>query len=563
MKKLIITLLCLAIVAGGIYFGTKEYKKKQFEKLSVDVVPVSTMLQPNWNDYNNKTYGYVSAGNAQTINQNETYLVKKVLVKQGDKVEVGTPLVEYDLTLIDLEVSQRKNDVDIAQDDIKIAERELKRLQGLKPSEDEPKPQEPTEPETPDPEPEPEIPEEPEVPDVETVLEIKADTTPTEGKGTKEEPFIFNCSSKTVVKKEYLTTLMNKKQFAKFVIYSDDNTPLFAWIVDGSALLEENLVDVKISSLAKFNDDNTVEFTFSDKFFGEIALVPNTDNNDSFDDTGDDNYADDFTDDFGDDIFDDFDDNNNADDTNISDDYMYSRAELAKMISEQQSEIKSLEIAKKAADIEYKKILQTKKDGVVYSTIKGTVKSVQDIKDLNPDEPFMIVQGGGGLTINSEINESQLREYEVGSEISIEALDTGEVFTATISEIKTDSVKSTSNDGWGGSNPNNSSYELKADISEDSNLKIYSGVMISFGEAKTDNSKYLPLTLIREDDGKNYVMITDEDKKLKKQYIKTGKILYGYMIEIQGGLKSDDYICFPYGKNVKEGVKTKEVDYLE
>lgn len=33
----------------------------------------------------------------------------------------------------------------------------------------------------------------------------------------------------------------------------------------------------------------------------------------------------------------------------------------------------------------------------------------------------------------------------------------------------------------------------------------------------------------------------------------------GYSVIVKGGITSDDLIAFPYGKDVKEGAKTKEV----
>ena len=58
--------------------------------------------------------------------------------------------------------------------------------------------------------------------------------------------------------------------------------------------------------------------------------------------------------------------------------------------------------------------------------------------------------------------------------------------------------------------------------------------------------------------GNYYIMKADDNNKLVKQYIATGKIMYGYSIEVKGGLSMKDRICFPYGKEVKEGVRTKD-----
>ena len=58
--------------------------------------------------------------------------------------------------------------------------------------------------------------------------------------------------------------------------------------------------------------------------------------------------------------------------------------------------------------------------------------------------------------------------------------------------------------------------------------------------------------------GQYYCMIVDENGRLKKQYVVTGKTLYGSAIEIKSGLTEDDYIAFPYGKDVVEGATVIE-----
>ena len=45
-----------------------------------------------------------------------------------------------------------------------------------------------------------------------------------------------------------------------------------------------------------------------------------------------------------------------------------------------------------------------------------------------------------------------------------------------------------------------------------------------------------------------------------KQYVKTGRIIYGDTIEIKAGLSEDDRIAFPYGKTAKEGVRAVDSD---
>lgn len=68
---------------------------------------------------------------------------------------------------------------------------------------------------------------------------------------------------------------------------------------------------------------------------------------------------------------------------------------------------------------------------------------------------------------------------------------------------------------------------------------------------------------VRTENGKSYVMIEGKNKRLKKQYVETGKTIYGQAVEITSGLDGSEYIAFPYGKGVKEGVKVKETDEIE
>ena len=50
----------------------------------------------------------------------------------------------------------------------------------------------------------------------------------------------------------------------------------------------------------------------------------------------------------------------------------------------------------------------------------------------------------------------------------------------------------------------------------------------------------------------------EENGRLVKQPVKTGKIFYG-MVEIKSGITEEDFIAFPYGKKVKEGASVKEI----
>ena len=52
-------------------------------------------------------------------------LVDEVLVKEGDTVKKGDPLMKYDMTALELDAAQKENAVSMAEVNIKTAKKEL------------------------------------------------------------------------------------------------------------------------------------------------------------------------------------------------------------------------------------------------------------------------------------------------------------------------------------------------------------------------------------------------------------------------------------------------------
>ena len=62
---------------------------------------------------------------------------------------------------------------------------------------------------------------------------------------------------------------------------------------------------------------------------------------------------------------------------------------------------------------------------------------------------------------------------------------------------------------------------------------------------------------VRTENGKKYVYVQDENNKLHKQEVViSAQSQESYTIA--DGLSVDDYIAFPYGKNIREGANTIE-----
>ena len=119
-----------------------------------------------------------------------------------------------------------------------------------------------------------------------------------------------------------------------------------------------------------------------------------------------------------------------------------------------------------------------------------------------------------------------------------------------------------SSNGGDISNPNSSYYPIVAFIKDADGLSPGGSVEVSYSSKSmgtaNKNAVYLQKAYIRTEDKKSYVYLRDKKtKRLKKQYITVGKTMNGQYIEIVSGVTEDDNIAFPYGKNLREGVKTK------
>ena len=49
--------------------------------------------------------------------------------------------------------------------------------------------------------------------------------------------------------------------------------------------------------------------------------------------------------------------------------------------------------------------------------------------------------------------------------------------------------------------------------------------------------------------------MADANGRLEKRMVGTGRSLWGSYTEITGGLTTEEYIAFPYGRNLREGGK--------
>ena len=183
----------------------------------------------------------------------------------------------------------------------------------------------------------------------------------------------------------------------------------------------------------------------------------------------------------------------------------------------------------------------------------GIVKTVGDPEEFQENgAAFLVVAGDDGLYVSGTISELLLGDISVGTVVTANAWESGMTFDATITEISDYPV---SGNAMGEGNPNVSYYSYTAYIEDSSALRNgeYVDLSIATGESEA-GGLFIEQAYVREENGKSYCMIADENNRLKKQYVVAGRTVYGTAVEIKSGLSEDDRIAFPYGKNAVEGV---------
>lgn len=240
-------------------------------------------------------------------------------------------------------------------------------------------------------------------------------------------------------------------------------------------------------------------------------------------------------------------------------DESYSKAELAKLISEKKTQISDTEVAIKMSQLEIKRMQLEISDGVIYAELDGIVKASRDPKEAAVSgEAVVEVSGGGGYYVTGSVSELDLGSVQVGQTVEISSWMNGTSCQGEIVEIS--NYPTDNADYYGDGNSNVSYYSFKVFVDEDAQLNAGDYVDIAYTRlAEGDsNSLYLENMFIRTENGKSYVYVRGENGKLEKRYIQTGKDVWGSYTQIRGGLSAEDFIAFPYGRDVIEGAPTQE-----
>lgn len=555
LKKGIIAAACVVGVCGAVWGGLTIARNAQRGDVNVYAVNECAMTD-YWGDTSN-TSGMVTTDKLQKIYISQSQTVKKVWVKEGDSVKKGTVLVSYDSTLTQATVERAKIDYDRQTENLEVMKNELELLKKAKNKETLQK----------------------ECDDLEAKLKnlkaaydkdekhpYNADAPVTEGKITQAEPTTITVKGAD-----------GKEQTATVYYYS--------WLspstIDEAKLGEilSNLgvtpagdvltaVDTYVVLVQRHGDKvgGYVESTW-----GMVIMDRYTAGNNKVDPPTLASKSVSFR--LLNNLPDFVDTERKYDSKEIQDterklaiaqellDTSMTQLDLNKAILEKAQAVKEQEVNLKVAKLKLDKKLAELGDGNVYAEFDGTVKAVRDPDEAyNNSEAVVELSGGGGYYVTGTLSEMDLGSVQVGDSVSISSWMTGAACEGTIVSI--DDYPTSNGNNWGDGNSNVSYYPFKVFVTEDANLQPNDYVDIQYQKdtsaEESGSSLYLQSMFIRTDNGKSYVMARGEDGRLEQRWVQTGRDLWGSYTQIRGGLTIDDYVAFPYGRDVVEGAHTQE-----
>ena len=219
----------------------------------------------------------------------------------------------------------------------------------------------------------------------------------------------------------------------------------------------------------------------------------------------------------------------------------------------QESEIKISKLQKKAD----RKLITSKLDGIV-TTVGDAATGTNSEADA-----FMIIKSKDGYYVQGTVSELMLDQVKEGTLLNCNSYgENGYLnFEAEVIQVSDYAVDGDSSYYYyGDSNPNVSSYNFTAKITDDT-VQVSAGDWVDIQlEQQTQSSDGIVLSkaFVRTEDGVSYVY-KDDNGVLKKQIVKVKEnVNGGAYVLISSGLSMDDKIAFPYSKSIKEGMKTKE-----
>ena len=239
------------------------------------------------------------------------------------------------------------------------------------------------------------------------------------------------------------------------------------------------------------------------------------------------------------------------------DDMGYTTSELTELVNEKIQEIASLQAQRKQMQIDLDKAKLSLDNSTVHSLVDGIVKTLIPVDEAEKEgTPFLVISGSDEYYLSTTLPETLLGKMSVGSVLTAMSYETGMSYSCEIVSIDDNPVTEDEMNYFGG-NPNTSQYGCTAVIRDSDGLHSGAYLEVTLATDEVDmNALFIEKMYVREDASGSYVYKRgNEDGRLIKQYVNTGRIDGGWSIEILTDLTLEDYVAFPYGKDVKPGVR--------
>ena len=233
----------------------------------------------------------------------------------------------------------------------------------------------------------------------------------------------------------------------------------------------------------------------------------------------------------------------------------YTSAELTAMKTEKQEEIKQLQFDIKMGKAELKIMQKEASDGKVTAEFDGVVSDIlEPAAAMESGEPLMKVTGGGGYYVEGTVSELALNTIQIGQTVTVNSWDTGAVYDGTIVEVGSYPVE---DQGYGSQTASFYPYRVFIDESADLQEGFYVSMTYQTAE-QAAGTLYLQNAFLRSEGNRSYVYVRNADGLLEKRYLECGVSTDGYMTPVHSGITEEDFVAFPYGREIVEGAPTYE-----
>ena len=239
----------------------------------------------------------------------------------------------------------------------------------------------------------------------------------------------------------------------------------------------------------------------------------------------------------------------------------YTKEELAEAVQRQEERLADLRLDLKQSELKIRSTEKAVEEGAVLAKISGVVKKAGDPSNPPGDgSAFLQVASTEGMYIRGGVSELLLDQIREGDLVNVSAGQSGTCCQAEIREISPYPDESGMFSGIYGA-VSASMYPFIAYVSEGGGTLISQEWVqmdaAGSGMEQPSDALYLWKAFILEEEGRQYVYLRDEKGKLRKREITTGRRV-GEGCEVLSGVSWEDWLAFPYGKEVRNGAATRE-----